>query len=139
MVLNHKTDVYFNNFDTASLLSPTFRRKGGIVGLHSVRPSVSPSVSQSVSQSGKFVCPGHILKPIRGFKLKLHRWIYLIEEKYNAQEPLLSISYLWSYCRLLIFILQTCPAYISQTIRAMNLKLHRYIDLNREKCSAQEP
>ena len=75
---------------------------------------------------------------IKAINLKLHRWIDLIKEKCSAQEPLLFISYFWSYCPLFIFKLQACPAYTSQTIKAINLKLHRWIDVNEEKCSAQE-
>ena len=71
--------------------------------------------------------------------MKLHRQIHLIEWKCSAQELLVCISYFWSYCPLLIFILKACPADNSQTIKAINLKLHRWIDLIEEICSAQEP
>ena len=37
------------------------------------------------------------------------------------------------------FIFQACPAYNSQTDRAINLKLHRWIYFNEGKCSAQKP
>ena len=84
-------------------------------------------------------CPEHNSYTIRAINLKLHRWIDLIEEKCSAQEPLLYISYFWSYCPLLFFILNSCPEHNSYTIRAINLKLHRWIDLIEEKCSAQEP
>ena len=83
-------------------------------------------------------CPADNCKTVKAINLKLHRWIDLIQEICSAQEPLLCISYFWSYCTLLIFILQACLAYASQTIKAINMKLHRWIDVNEEKCSAQE-
>jgi hypothetical protein len=44
-----------------------------------------------------------------------------------------------SYCPLFIFILYFCPGHFSESIKAMDLKLHRMIDLIKKKCSVQEP
>jgi hypothetical protein len=71
--------------------------------------------------------------------LKLHRMIDLIKKKCIAQELVLCISYFLSYCPLLIFILCFFSGHFSESIKAMDLKLHRMIDLIKKKCSAQEP
>ena len=83
-------------------------------------------------------CPDHNSQTIRPINLKLCRWIDLIEQKRSTQELLLCTSYFWSYCPLLIFILHCCPDHNSQTIRPINLKLRRWIDLIEQKHSTQE-
>ena len=70
--------------------------------------------------------PDHNSKTIWAINLKLHRWIYLIDEKCSAQEQLLCASYFRSYCPLLFFILHSCLDHNSYTIRAINLKLHNW-------------
>ena len=84
-------------------------------------------------------CPEHNSKSISGNILKLYRWIDLIKEKCSVQEPLLCPSYFWRYCPLLIFILNFCPDHISNSISVIILKLNMWIDLIKEKCSAQVP
>jgi hypothetical protein len=85
-----------------------------------------------------YFCPGHFSQSIKAMDLKLHRMIDLIKKKCSAQYLVLCISYFLSYCPLLIFILLFCPGHFSSTIKAMDLKLHRMIDLIKKKCSAQE-
>ena len=63
----------------------------------------------------------------------------LIEEVCSAQDPLLCHQYFWSYCPLYILTLNFCPEHISKSIKAGNLKLHTYIELIKEKSSAQQP
>jgi hypothetical protein len=55
--------------------------------------------------------------------------IYLIE-KCNAEKTVL--------CTLLMFILYFCPGQFSCTLKAFDLKLHKVMDLNEKKCSAQD-
>ena len=82
-------------------------------------------------------CPEHISKSVKARNLKLHTLIELIEEACSAQDPLLCLQYIWSYCPLYIFTLNFCLEHISKSIKARNLKLHTYIELGEEKCSAQ--
>jgi hypothetical protein len=82
---------------------------------------------------------GPFLLMYKSQDLKLHRMIDLIKKKCSAQEQVLCIFYFLSYCPLLIFILYFCPGHFSESIKAMDLKLHRMIDLIKKKCSAQEP
>ena len=84
-------------------------------------------------------CPEHISKSMKARNLKLHTHIELIEEACSAQDPLLYLQYFWSYCPLYIFTLNFCQEHISKSIKARNLKLHTYIELIEEKCSAQQP
>jgi hypothetical protein len=86
-----------------------------------------------------YFCLSHFSESIKAMDLKLHRMIDLIKKKCIAQEPVLYISYFLSYCPLLIFILYFCPGHFSERIKAIDLKLHRMIDLIKKKCGAQEP
>ena len=57
-------------------------------------------------------------------------WIGLIEEKCSAKEPLLSMSYFWSYCPLLFSILHSCTDHNFKTIRPIYF-IGGYIPLRR--------
>jgi hypothetical protein len=72
---------------------------------------------------------------IKAIDMKLHRMIDLIKKKCCTQELVLCISYFLIYCPMLMFILQFCPGQL-YGIKAMDLKLHKMIDLIKKKCSA---
>ena len=81
--------------------------------------------------------PGHLSYTIKALDLKLHRMIDLIEQKSSAEELVLCTSCFMSYCPL-IMVIAFYPGHLSYTIKAVDLKLHRMIDLIEQKSSAQE-
>ena len=74
--------------------------------------------------------------------MKLQRHINLIEEKCTAQEPyppssnfrVIALCY-FSYC---LSVTNLLGLYLKD-YSDLNMKLQGYIDLNLEKCTAQEP
>ena len=82
-------------------------------------------------------CPEHISKSMKARNLKPHIHVELIEEACSAQDPLLCLQYCWSYCPWYIFTVNFCPEHISKSTKVRNLKLHTYIELIEETCSAQ--
>ena len=122
-----------NSFDVyLEIIIP--RRKGGGRYGNSLRQSFRPSVCPSVPH----FCPEHISKSVWDINFKLHKWINLIKEACSVQEPLLYLQYFWSNCPLYIFTLNFCPAHISKSIKARNLKHHTQIELIKEKCGVKE-
>jgi hypothetical protein len=71
--------------------------------------------------------------------LKLHRMIDLIKKSAVQKNRYSALPNFLVFFPLLIFILHICPGHLSPFIKAMDLKLHRMIDLIKQKCSVQEP
>jgi hypothetical protein len=83
-----------------------------------------------------YFCHNHFSLSMKAMDLKLHRMIEVIKKKCSAKELVLCISYFLSYCPSLIFILYFCHRHFTWSIKAMDMKLYRMIDLIKKKCSA---
>ena len=66
-------------------------------------------------------------------------WVYRSHEGGVQCTGIITLACLISeLCPLLLFILEFCPEHMSKAILATVMKLHRWIDLMKVECSAQE-
>ena len=78
-------------------------------------------------------------KTIRDFSMKLDTLIKHDETMCHAQQPLLLLSYLWSYFPLIIFHTISCPLYNLKTVKDISMKFGTLIKRNEIMCHAKEP
>jgi hypothetical protein len=78
------------------------------------------------------------ISPIKAMDMNLHRMIDLIKKKCSAQELVLCISYFFELLPFVNFHTLFLSGPFLLKYKAMDLKLHRMIDLIKKKCSAQE-